>query len=136
MEIEYDHRPFGNRAFDFVRLTKFYWEFDYVRLLNPMERLVFDWVRSDRTVRLDTPGVLTALSVKKNINVFNCFEDDIFSVDFLFYGKFRLAYFPRSESMIEQKFTKYGMGENQNTTRSAMRLCDITILGSPPTCFI
>ena len=77
IEIEYDRRPFGNRTFDFVRLTKFHCEFDYVRLPNPIERLVFDWVRSDRTVRLDTPGVLTALSVKKNINVFNCFEKKI-----------------------------------------------------------
>ena len=112
MEIEYDHRPFGNRTFDFVRLTKFYCEFDYVRLPNLIERLVFDWVRSDRTSRLDTPGVLTALSLKKKINVFNCFEDDIFSVDFSFYGKIRLAYFPRSESTTEQKFKKYGVGEN------------------------
>ena len=73
---------------------------------------MFDCVRSDRTSRLDTPGVLTALSLKKKINVFNCFEDDIFSVDFSFYGKIRLAYFPRSELTTEQKFKKYGVGEN------------------------
>ena len=41
--IENDCRPFGNRTFDYVRLTKFYCEFDYVRLPNPIERLVFDW---------------------------------------------------------------------------------------------
>ena len=56
--------------------------------------------RTDRTFR------------KENINVFNCFEDDIGSVDFSSYGKIRLAYFPRSESMIEQKVSKYGVGEN------------------------
>lgn len=112
IEIECDRRPFGNRTFGFVRLTKFHCQFDYVRLPNPIDRLLFDWVRSDRTVRLDTPGVQTAFSVKKNINVFNCFEDDICSVDFSSYGKIRLAYFPRSESMIEQKFRKYGVGEN------------------------
>ena len=55
--IEYDCRPFGNRTFDCVRLTKFHCEFDYVRLQNPIERLVFDWVRSPN-VRLDTPGAL------------------------------------------------------------------------------
>ena len=51
--IKYDRRPFGNRTLDFVRLTKFYCEFDYVPLPNPIERLVFD---DYRTVRLDTPG--------------------------------------------------------------------------------
>ena len=43
--IKYDRRPFGNRTLDFVGLTKFYCEFDYVPLPNPIERLVFDWVR-------------------------------------------------------------------------------------------
>ena len=43
--IEYDRRPFGNRTFDFVRSTKIYCEFDYVRLPKPFERLVIDWVR-------------------------------------------------------------------------------------------
>ena len=43
--IKYDRRPFGNRTLDFVRLTKFNCEFDYVSLPNPIERLVFDWVR-------------------------------------------------------------------------------------------
>jgi len=41
--IENDCRPFGNRTFDYVRLTKFYCEFDYVRLPNLIERVVFDW---------------------------------------------------------------------------------------------
>ena len=35
----------GNRTFDWVRLAKFYCEFDYVRLNSAIERLVFDWVR-------------------------------------------------------------------------------------------
>ena len=48
--IEYDCQPFGNQTFDFVRLAKFYWELDNVRLPNPIERLVFDWVQ------LGTPG--------------------------------------------------------------------------------
>ena len=48
--IENDCQPFGNQTFDFVRLTKLYWELDYVQLPNPIEQLVFDWVR------LDTPG--------------------------------------------------------------------------------
>lgn len=43
--IKYDRRPFGNQTLDFVRLTKFYCEFDYVPLPNPIERLVLDWVR-------------------------------------------------------------------------------------------
>ena len=51
--IEYDRLPFSNRAIDFVRLTKFYCEFDYVRLPNPIKRVVFDWVR------LDTPEQLS-----------------------------------------------------------------------------
>ena len=50
--IEYDRRPFGNRTLDFVRLTKFYCEFDYVPLPNPIEQLVFDWVRlPNRSIR-------------------------------------------------------------------------------------
>ena len=50
--IKYDRRPFGNRTLDFVRLTKFYCEFDYVPLPNPIERLVFDWVRlPNRSIR-------------------------------------------------------------------------------------
>ncbi len=53
--ILFDCQLFSNRTFDFVRLTKFYCEFDYVRLPNPIERLVFDWVRLPN-VRLDTPG--------------------------------------------------------------------------------
>ena len=31
-------------------------------------------------------SVLTVLSVKKKINLFNCLEDDIFRVGFSFYG--------------------------------------------------
>ena len=50
--IECDCQLFGNRTFDFFRVTKFYCKFDYyVRLPSPIERLVFDWVR------LDTPGL-------------------------------------------------------------------------------
>ena len=55
--IEYDCWGFGYRTFDFVRLTKFYCEIDYVRLPDPIERLVFDWVRLP-IVRLDTPGYI------------------------------------------------------------------------------
>ena len=52
--IEYDRRPFGNRTLDFVRLNKFYCEFDYVPLPNPIDQcsIGFDY----RTVELDTPG--------------------------------------------------------------------------------
>ena len=56
--IEFDYRLFGNRTFDYVRLAKFYCEFDYVRLSSAIVRLVFDWVRLPTgTVRLDTPGL-------------------------------------------------------------------------------
>ena len=37
--IGYDRSPFGNWTLDFVRLTKFYCDFDYVRIPNPIERL-------------------------------------------------------------------------------------------------
>ena len=47
--IGFDYQSFGNRTFDCVRLAKFYCEFDYVRLSSAIERLVFDWVRLDRS---------------------------------------------------------------------------------------
>ena len=43
--IGFDYQSFGNRTFDCLRLGKFYYEFDYVRLSSAIERLVFDWVR-------------------------------------------------------------------------------------------
>ncbi len=53
--ILFDCQLLGNRTFNFVGLTKFYCEFDCVRLPSPIERLVFDWVRL-QNVRLDMPG--------------------------------------------------------------------------------
>ena len=35
---EFDYRSFVNRTFDCVRLAKFYFEFDYVRLSSAIER--------------------------------------------------------------------------------------------------
>ena len=51
----FDCRPFDNRTFECVRLTKCFCEFDYVRLPNTIERLVFDFVRLPN-VRLEAPG--------------------------------------------------------------------------------
>ena len=50
--IVFDCRPFDNRTFDFVRVTKFLGEFDLVRFSNRIERLLFDFVRSpERSIR-------------------------------------------------------------------------------------
>ena len=55
---EFDYRSFVNRTFDCVRLAKFYFEFDYVRLSSAIDwsSIGFDY----RTVRLDTPVACVA----------------------------------------------------------------------------
>ena len=47
--IGFDYQSFGSRTFDCVRLANFSCEFGYVRLSSAIERLVFDWVRLDRS---------------------------------------------------------------------------------------
>ena len=53
-------------------------------------------------------SVLTVLSVKKTINVFNCLEEGIFSVNLSFYDKIHRAYFHILST--EQKFKKLPLG--------------------------
>ena len=50
---------FDCQTFDCVRLTKFFGEFNYVRLPNTIKRLAFDFVRLPN-VWLDTPGCKVA----------------------------------------------------------------------------
>ena len=42
--IVFYYQPFENRTFGCVRLTNFF-EFDYVRFPNTIERLVFEFIR-------------------------------------------------------------------------------------------
>lgn len=55
--IEHDRLPFSNRAIDFVRLTKFYCEFDYVRLPNRSIRYAENHRVVDSLRRLGTDPI-------------------------------------------------------------------------------
>ena len=59
--IEYDHRLFGNRTFDFAWLTKLYCELDYVRLRNPCVRV--GSIRYARFLSIDTIATQFILTI-------------------------------------------------------------------------